>query len=107
MNNGGAGDDVISGLSEHAPRELLTAFWQWRLEGERSGDGQRGSHFQMAKFYAALGRYEEALLSLERGLEAREFSMVFMMGDVLLEPLRSDPRFLAIARAVGIPSVSG
>jgi DNA-binding winged helix-turn-helix (wHTH) protein/TolB-like protein/Tfp pilus assembly protein PilF len=107
MRNGGAGDDVISGLSEHAPRELLTAFWQWRLEDERSGDGQPGSHFQMAKFYTALGRHEEALLSLERGLEAREFSMVFMMGDVLLEPLRSDPRFLAIARAVGIPSVSG
>jgi len=106
MKNGGAGDDVISGLSEHAPRELLTAFWQWRLEDERSDDGQPGSHFQMAKFYTVLGRHEEALLSLERGLEAREFSMVFMMGDVLLEPLRSDPRFLAIARAVGIPSVS-
>ena len=106
MKNGGAGDDVISGLSEHAPRELLAAFWQWRLEDERSDDGQPGSNFQMAKFYTVLGMHEEALLSLERGLEAREFSMVFMMGDVLLGPLHSDPRFLAIARAVGIPSVS-
>lgn len=88
-----------------SPAQQITAFWQWRLERLQTNEPQSSSDFQMAKLLTALGWDEETLKFLEHWLAAHDFGMVFMMGDVLVAPLRGDPRFLAIAKAVGIPSV--
>jgi len=59
--------------------------------------------WQAAYTFAHLGDYDEAFARLERAVRRKENSVPWMRVDVLLTPLRSDPRFEALARRVGIP----
>ena len=57
----------------------------------------------VAGLYGALGDRDEAFAWLERALRQRRFYLVFLKTDPLFAPLRSDPRFTALVRRVGIP----
>ncbi|HYI91984.1 MAG TPA: hypothetical protein VEX68_00430 [Bryobacteraceae bacterium] len=56
----------------------------------------RLTYTSMAIIYTALGRYDEALTSLERGWQAREDSLLFAPLDPRLQPLRSEQRFRSL-----------
>lgn len=58
--------------------------------------------YEVAKVHLALGDTAEAFRWLDRGLESRVHSMVLMRIDPHLAPLRSNPRFEALARKIGL-----
>jgi serine/threonine-protein kinase len=55
-------------------------------------------HLQLARTYAALGDYNEALMQLERANERREIAMYWVYVDPALDPLRNEPRFKALMK---------
>ena len=57
----------------------------------------------LARIYAALGRKEEALHSLEAGYVERTSSLVFMKVDARLDELRTEPRFQDLMRRMNFP----
>jgi len=56
----------------------------------------------LARIYTALGNYDEAMKNLEQMYKDRSESAVWLSVDVSLEPLRKDPRFIALIRKVGL-----
>jgi TolB-like protein/DNA-binding SARP family transcriptional activator/Tfp pilus assembly protein PilF len=67
--------------------------------------GRQGAYmpsFEIAKVHVALGEPGEALDWLERALDERSHSMVFLEVDPQLAPLRSEPRFRQLVRRVGL-----
>jgi len=72
-----------------------------RIEAEERGYVSR---FGIIWAYAGLDK-EQAFAWLEKAAEERRDRIVWLNVDVLLEPLRSDPRFLDLVRRVGLPAV--
>ena len=60
------------------------------------------SPYFFATVEVGLGRNEQALTSLEKGYADRSMFMVLIKTDPEMDPLRSDPRFLALLRQMGI-----
>jgi TolB-like protein/Tfp pilus assembly protein PilF len=56
----------------------------------------------LARIYAALGNNDEAMKNLEKMYDDRSESAVWLNVDTSLEPLRKDPRFIALIRKVGL-----
>jgi TolB-like protein/Flp pilus assembly protein TadD/predicted Ser/Thr protein kinase len=67
--------------------------------------GERGyvPPYYVATVYAGLGKREQALTFLEKAYADRSSMMVLLKVDPELDPLRSDPRFAALLRRVGLP----
>jgi tetratricopeptide (TPR) repeat protein len=57
----------------------------------------------LAALYVALGKKQRALDWLQKAYENRDPYMVFIRVDLGLDPLRSDPRFLALLRRMNFP----
>jgi serine/threonine-protein kinase len=62
------------------------------------------SPYEFALIHAGLGEKDEALAFLEKGVEDHSSWMVWIGMEPTLDLLRSDPRFAAIARRVGLPT---
>jgi len=60
------------------------------------------SPYHLAFVYAGLGEPERALDMLERAFEARTGAVYAIKGSVLLAPLRSHPRFIALLRKMNL-----
>jgi eukaryotic-like serine/threonine-protein kinase len=60
------------------------------------------SPYFFATVYVGLGRKEEALKSLEKGYGDRSMFMTLIIDDPELDPLRSEPRFQALLRQMGM-----
>jgi serine/threonine protein kinase/tetratricopeptide (TPR) repeat protein len=56
----------------------------------------------IASVYLALGDHDTAMTWLEKGLEERAFHMIFLGLDENFDPLRGDPRFIALLRRIGV-----
>jgi serine/threonine protein kinase/Tfp pilus assembly protein PilF len=56
----------------------------------------------LARIYTALGNNDEAMKNLEQMYNDRSESAVWLNVDISLEPLRKDPRFIALIRKVGL-----
>jgi tetratricopeptide (TPR) repeat protein len=61
----------------------------------------RVSPYHLAILHAVLGDHERALERLQEALARRDHWLVWVKVDPILEPLRADPRFSELARAVG------
>jgi TolB-like protein/Flp pilus assembly protein TadD len=61
----------------------------------------RVSPYHLAILYALLGDHDRALQQLGEAAQRRDHWLVWVKVDPILEPLRGDPRFEALARAVG------
>jgi tetratricopeptide (TPR) repeat protein len=59
--------------------------------------------FAVAEDYALLGEQNKALEWLEKALRERDKSLMYIQVDDRLEGLRSDPRFVEMARRIGLP----
>ena len=62
------------------------------------------SPVDIATIYIGLGEKDPALDWLERGFAGRAYGLVFLPSDPRFDPLRSDPRFAALMRRVGLPT---
>jgi len=58
--------------------------------------------YYFALVHAGLGEREQALRYLERAYEERSTVLAYLRIDPRLAPLRDDPRFLALARRLGV-----
>lgn len=58
--------------------------------------------YDIVAVYAAGGNHDAAIQRVERALEAREHELVFLAVDPVMDPIRGDPRFAALAARVGI-----
>jgi hypothetical protein len=56
--------------------------------------------YAIALIYAGLGDKDQAFVWLQKAVEDRSTSMVFLPTDPELASLRSDPRFAQLAHAV-------
>jgi tetratricopeptide (TPR) repeat protein len=59
--------------------------------------------FDLAQLYAALGRNDEAMNSLEKAYAVRHFGLLFLRVDPAFDSLRSDPRYAELVRKIGFP----
>jgi tetratricopeptide (TPR) repeat protein len=60
----------------------------------------------VAAALAARGDYGDALTWLERAVEERVSALVQLNVSSIWDPLRSDPRFMALTKRIGLPTVS-
>jgi len=61
------------------------------------------SSYHFAIIHAALDEKPEAFEYLEKSYAAREEALVWLKVDPRLDTLRTDPRFIALQRRVGLP----
>jgi TolB-like protein len=71
--------------------------WLWA----RAGDA---ANFQYAEIYAQLGRKDDALEALDKAWIARDPGLTFTLVDPLLDPLRKEPRFIALFEKLDFPT---
>ena len=72
------------------------------LQTLQSWYGDRGA-YEYAEVYAQWGNRTKALEWLEKGLRLHDSSLVALQVDYLLDPLRDEPRFQAVRRALKFP----
>jgi hypothetical protein len=61
------------------------------------------SAYKIAQLYADLGNKDQAFKWLGIAYQERDFNLIGLNTDFLLEPIRSDPRFADLVRKVGLP----
>jgi len=61
------------------------------------------SAYRIAQSYADLGNKEQAFRWLNTAYHERDWGLMMLKTDFLLDPLRSDPRFAELVRKVGLP----
>lgn len=59
---------------------------------------------ELAFVYSALGNKEQTLKWLEKGYEEKDWALFEINTRPEFEPLRSEPRFLALLRKMGLPT---
>ena len=60
--------------------------------------------FDLAIVYVSLGNKDQAFSYLEQAYQERSYQMVWLKVDPWCDDLRSDPRFEALLRRVGLSS---
>jgi len=71
-------------------------------EGLERLEGRSYSPFFLAMAYGALGELDRAFGLLAKAYEEREGMLVFLKVEPMAVPLRSDPRFAALVRRMGL-----
>ncbi len=85
---------VACGQPEEARRQLESMLKQSAKEFV--------SPWGIAQGYASLGDAEHAIEYLRKSADARESLVLYMMVDRLMDPIRGDPRFIAIEKEIGL-----
>ena len=83
---------VVCGQPEEARRQLEKM--------ARQTDFQ--SPYGMAQGYTALGDADHAIEYLEKSAAARESVILYLGIDTLFDPIRKDPRFMALEQKIGL-----
>ena len=65
--------------------------------------GAAVGHTELAEIYAQWGNTAKALDSLEQAVPDREGDLIYLKVDPLLDPIRDEPRFKAVERALKFP----
>jgi len=86
------------------PAAAMRSYHEWQIHRMESTAARRSCPaIAMAEIYAGAGRTDQALEWLERSYRAREARLVFLVASPDLATLRNDPRFIDLARRVGVP----
>ena len=72
-----------------------------RLLAELTASDGDNSLYQRAQIMTQWGRKDEALALLETGYEALDSGLIQIRTDPLLDPLRQEPRFIRLVKAIG------
>ena len=59
--------------------------------------------YELATGYTALGKKDDAFKWLEESYEVHSICVIWLNSEPRFDPLRSDPRFVALVRQVGLP----
>src|SRR5437016_3044391 len=92
----------------HTLREGLTAsgargYWRALLDEQlRRSRHRYVSAFVTAQLHAHLGDRDQAFESLDRAYEERVSKLVYLKVDPAFDSIRSDPRFAALVKKVGL-----
>jgi tetratricopeptide (TPR) repeat protein len=87
---------AVAGQAERARQTLADL--------EKLAGKQPVSMYDIALIHAALGDRERAFLWLDRAYEARTWELVQLKVDGRWDGVRSDPRFAALLRRIGLPA---
>ena len=68
-----------------------------------AADQKYVSPYYVALVYVKLGRKPDALTCLEKGFNDRDTTMTTLKVDPRLDPLRSEPRYQALAKKMNFP----
>jgi TolB-like protein/DNA-binding winged helix-turn-helix (wHTH) protein len=103
-----SGDAREAAFASAVEQGFQAAGWKGALtKGIDARRAQRNvaffSPYSIAQLYADLGRYEEAFKWLNTAYQERDWSLEEIRTDFLLDPLRSDPFFQALARRMNFP----
>jgi len=60
------------------------------------------SPYTVATIYAGLGENDKAFESLEKARSEKSFQILSLKSDLLLDTLRTDPRFQDLLRRIGL-----
>lgn len=100
------GEDVIAqqitGMKEEYRRSGYKGWLRLSNEYLLSRQADYFSFFGLVKNYALLGEKERALDALEKSYENRDFMLPFVNVDPIYDDLRSDARFQAVMRRMGL-----
>jgi hypothetical protein len=75
--------------------------WLEKTTERQARDG--GLAFPIAVGWARLGERQASLDWLERALDERSFRLTYLNADPIWDKVRSEPRFQAVARRMGLP----
>jgi len=102
----------LSGDSPDEPAELARAY---ALAGRRDealkiigelnklSEHKHVSPTGIAAIYGALGDKNQAFAFLNKAFDERDFVLIMLKVEPMLDPLRSDPRFAELVRRIGLP----
>lgn len=89
-----------SGLNSEGESGYFKAKLATGIEERRAG---KGSPLSLAHNYLALRRYEDALDCLEDAVKMRSPQIIYLKMDHRTVPVRGNPRFQKLVRAIGLP----
>ena len=103
-----SGDRNESEFASAMEQGFRSAGWKGALtRGIEIRQAQRktgySSAYRIAELYADLGDTDAAFQWLNVAYQERDFSMVGLKTDFLLDLIRSDPRFVELVHKVGLP----
>jgi hypothetical protein len=103
-----SGDKEQSEFASALEQGFRSAGWKRALtKGIEIRQAQRkngySSAYKVAQLYADLGNKDQAFKWLDTAYRERDFNLIGLKTDFLLDPLRSDPRFAELVRKVGLP----
>jgi len=97
-----AGQVFEKGLAEGGFEGAQRAIADLAVERRETSGGNLPSSSGIARFYLWAGDHEKAIHWLERAYEDRNPDLPYL-GMPLYDPIRSDPRFVKLARRMGLP----
>ena len=92
-------------------RLVVTAVALWKLDRKTESDAALatfikddgdGGAYQVAEVYSARGDKDQAFAWLERARRQQDGGLTYYPNDPLLDPLRSDPRWVPFQRSIGL-----
>jgi len=103
-----AGDKNLSEFASALEQGFRSNGWKGALNKAievRKAQRKAGyaSSYEIASLYADLGDHNQAFAWLNTAYKERDSRMLRLKTDFLLNSLRSDPRFTALVRKVGLP----
>jgi Flp pilus assembly protein TadD len=95
---------IASGLLGHAYAVTGLRVEAQKIVGKLKEQSQREYvwPYNMAIIHVALGDKEQAFESLEKACEDGSEDLIYLNVDPTFDPLRSDPRFTALVRRIGL-----
>ncbi len=103
-----SGDRNSSDLASAMEQGFRSAGWKGALtKGIETRQAQRNtgysSAYRIAQLYADLGDKDQVFRWLNTAYQDRDYFLLGLKTDFLLDPIRSDPRFAEVVRKVGLP----
>jgi serine/threonine-protein kinase len=99
----GAGADEIAGMKTAFATGGLKGLWRWQLDRLLEREKREFIlQISVALLYTRLGQKEQALARLERAIEDRNHYVIALNVEPVWDSYRSDPRFVALVRRVGL-----
>jgi TolB-like protein/DNA-binding winged helix-turn-helix (wHTH) protein len=96
---------MLSALAHaYARSGQRTEAQQLLIQLEAASKQQYVSPYYLAIVHVGLGEKEKALSLLETALTDRSNGLIFMAVEPELDPIRSDPRFIALERKLSLPN---